>query len=233
MSGRTRTLPVGILLAALCLPAGIAASFGAGDEGLALIHGVIYRSDEATRLPGALVTAINVRTGRRYSSVHTGVNGAYEIAGLPPGTYDIAIDTPDDNLYVTDGLIDLHENQRLMLSLALKKNGGAVPGGPSRGESSQSFTDPGAVPFQPASTGPAPEGTSPTAPESGTSSSSKQEKKAEERRRKDEAKASAAAEAEETKPPKKSKKPPVGTKAKTGSGATATLRLAPAPSFLS
>ena len=210
MSRRTR-LPVWLLLAALCLPAGLVPSFGA-DEGLALIHGIIYRADEATRLPGALVTAINVRTGRRYSSVHTGTNGAYEIAGLPPGTYDIAIDTPDDNLYVTDGLIELHENQRLMLSLSLKKTGGAVPGGPSRGEATQSFTDPGAVPFQPGSTGMAPAGASPTEADPSKASSGKEKA---------------------AKPPKKSKKPAVGTKPKTGSGATATLRLDPAtPSFV-
>ncbi|HZN03247.1 MAG TPA: carboxypeptidase-like regulatory domain-containing protein [Candidatus Polarisedimenticolia bacterium] len=196
-----RATAFGILLAALSAPAGFAPLFGAENEG-ALIHGIIYRSDEATRLQGALVTAINVRTGRRYSSIHTGANGAYEIAGLPAGTYDIAIDTPDDNLYVTDGLIDLHENQRLMLSLSLKKSGGAVPGGPARGEPTQSFTDPGAVPptFAPGAATPLP----PAAEASGGKSDKKPEKK-----------------------PKK----PVGTKAKTGSGATATLRLEPASSF--
>jgi len=181
-----------IVAAALCAPAGLARPpLAANDEGLALIHGVIYRSDEVTRLPGAMVTAINVKTGRRYSSVYTGANGAYEIAGLPAGTYDIAIDTPDDHLYVTDGLIDLHENQRLMLSLSLKKNGGAVPGGPSQGEATQSFTDPGAVPAPDASGLEAP-----AAPEGPAKESSKKSKKP-------------------------SKKPKTGTKPSTGSGATA------------
>ena len=141
-----RILPVLLLLAASSVPAGSSALLrAAGDEGPAVIHGILYRADEVTRLSGALVTAINVRTGRRYSSVYTGANGAYEIAGLPAGTYDIAIDAPDENLYVTDGLIDLHENQRLLLSLSLKKKGGAAPGAPAQGGASQSFTDPGAV----------------------------------------------------------------------------------------
>jgi len=141
-----RILPVLLLIAASSVPAGSSALLRpAGDAGPAVIHGILYRADEVTRLSGALVTAINVRTGRRYSSVYTGANGAYEIAGLPAGTYDIAIDAPDENLYVTDGLIDLHENQRLLLSLSLKKKGGAAPGAPAQGGASQSFTDPGAV----------------------------------------------------------------------------------------
>jgi hypothetical protein len=193
-----------IVAAALCAPAGLARPpLAAGDEGLALIHGIIYRTDEVTRLPGAMVTAINVKTGRRYSSVLTGTNGAYEIAGLPAGTYDIAIDTPDDHLYVTDGLIELHENQRLMLSLSLKKNGGAVPGGPSQGEAMQSFTDPGAVPAPPVSPGLE----APAAPEGPAKDPSKKSSK------------TAAPKTPEEKKP--SKKPKTGTRPTTGSGATA------------
>lgn len=214
MIPRKPALPAWILLAALCAPAGAVPVFGAGGEGLGLIHGVIYRSDEATRLAGALVTAINVSTGRRYSSIHTGANGAYEIKGLPAGTYDIAIDTPDDNLYVTGSLIELHENQRLLLSLSLKKEGGAVPGSPSAGEAGREDGDPGTVPFQPASTGPAPAAEDLAAPDdkdSGKKNSGKKSSKE-------------PAAQEEAKPPKKSKK-------KTGSGATASLRVEPAPAF--
>ncbi|HYV20121.1 MAG TPA: carboxypeptidase-like regulatory domain-containing protein [Verrucomicrobiae bacterium] len=141
-----RVLPTLLLIAASIVAVGPAALLrAAGEEAPALIHGILYRADEVTRLQGAVVTAINVRTGRRYASVHTGANGAYEIAGLPAGTYDIAIDAPDENLYVTNGLIDLHENQRLLLSLSLKKKGGAAPGAPAQGGATQSFTDPGAV----------------------------------------------------------------------------------------
>jgi hypothetical protein len=141
-----RVLLVLCLFAVAMLPAGPSALLRAdGDGGPALIHGIIFRADEVTRLQGVLVTAINVRTGRRYTSVHTGANGAYEIAGLPAGTYDIAIDAPDEKLYVTDGLIELSENQQLLLSLSLKKKGGAAPGAPAQGGASQSFTDPGAV----------------------------------------------------------------------------------------
>lgn len=204
-----------IVAAALCAPAGLARPpLAAGDEGLALIHGIIYRSDEVTRLSGAMVTAINVKTGRRYSSVHTGTNGAYEIAGLPAGTYDIAIDTPDDHLYVTDGLLELHENQRLMLSLSLKKNGGAVPGGPSQGEATQSFTDPGAVTAPPVTSGLE----TPAAPEGPAKESSKKSSK------------TAAPKTPEEKK-KSSKKPKTGTRPSTGSGATARHDAGPDGSF--
>jgi len=202
-----RFLPALLLLAAFLVPSGPSAvSRAAGDEGPALIHGILYRADEVTRLSGALVTAINVRTGRRYSSVHTGANGAYEIAGLPAGTYDIAIDAPDENLYVTDGLIELRENQRLMLSLSLKKKGGAAPGAPAQGEASQSFTDPGAV-STPDSSLAAPGGAT-AAPEKATEPEGKKSKSS-------------------GRKPKKSSKP------SSGSGATARLALPGSPVSLS
>ncbi|HET8948637.1 MAG TPA: carboxypeptidase-like regulatory domain-containing protein [Candidatus Polarisedimenticolia bacterium] len=200
-----RILPALLLIAASFVPCGPSAVLrAAGEEGPALIHGILYRADEVTRLSGALVTAINVRTGRRYSSVHTGENGAYEIAGLPAGTYDIAIDAPDEHLYVTDGLIELHENQRLLLSLSLKKKGGAAPGAPAQGGATQSFTDPGAV-AEPDTSLAAPGTTA--APENGTTP--------------DEKKKSSKSSG------KKSKKS--GSKPSSGSGATAMLAT-PAPS---
>lgn len=190
-----RSFPLLLLLAVSFVPGGAdPVALAAGDEGPALIHGILYRADEVTRLSGALVTAINVRTGRRYSSVHTGANGAYEIAGLPAGTYDITIDAPDENLYVTDGLIELSENQRLLLSLSLKKKGSAAPGAPAQGGGTQSFTDPGAVP--------APD-TSLAVPGGATAAPEK------------------SAEPEGKKTGKKPKKS--GSKPSTGSGATARL----------
>jgi hypothetical protein len=134
---------VAVLGAALALPS--VPALAAASEGAGVIHGYVYRSDETTRLVGAQVAAINVTTGRRYLSARTGENGAYEIAGIPPGTYDIAIDTKDENIYVTDSLIDLNEKQRLTLSFALKPKGGTTPGAPASGGASMIFTDPHAV----------------------------------------------------------------------------------------
>lgn len=114
-------------------------------EGAAVVRGVLYREDETTRLPGAVVTAINVKTGRRYASQHTGDNGAYEIAGLPAGTYDLAIDVTEQ-VYVTETLIDLAEAQRLYLSFAIQQGGARKAESAPGGEAKMTFTDPSALP---------------------------------------------------------------------------------------
>ena len=124
------------------------------QEGLASIRGVLFRSDETTRIKGATVTAINTRTGRRYVSNFTGDNGAYEVKDLPAGTYDIAIES-SDRLYVTESLVDLAEKQRLYLSFSLQAKGAAAPGAAAgatpgsaaeTGQAKVTFTDPNAVP---------------------------------------------------------------------------------------
>jgi hypothetical protein len=114
--------------------------------GLGSIRGVIYRADDTTRVPGATVTAINVKTGRRYTSNFTGDNGAYEVTGLPAGTYDIAIDS-GDKVYLTDNLVDLAENQKLYLSYSV--TGGEPAGADTpvfKGGAKLTFTDPNSVP---------------------------------------------------------------------------------------
>jgi hypothetical protein len=130
-----------------------AAAEGAGEaartpahEGLGSIRGLLYKEDESARLIGATVTAINVQTGRRYVSNFTGDNGAYEVSGLPAGTYDIAIDAAG-KVFITDGLIDLAENQRLYLSYAVRAPSAADAEGPYfKGGAKLAFTDPNAVP---------------------------------------------------------------------------------------
>lgn len=114
--------------------------------GLGAIRGVIYRDDDTTRMMGVTVTAINVKTGRRYTSNFTGENGAYEVTGLPAGTYDVAIDS-GDKIYLTDNFVDLAENQRLYLSYSL--GGGTPTAGDTpifKGGAKLTFTDPNAVP---------------------------------------------------------------------------------------
>lgn len=114
--------------------------------GLGSIRGVIYRDDDTTRIMGASVTAINVKTGRRYTSNYTGDNGAYEVTGLPAGTYDVAIEV-GDKVYVTDNLVELAESQRLYLSYSV--GGGTQTAADTpvfKGGAKLTFTDPNAVP---------------------------------------------------------------------------------------
>jgi hypothetical protein len=146
--GRFRRGTGAALLALLVLPpfAGVSS---AATASAGAIRGVLYKADETTRLAAATVTAINVKTGRRYVSNHTGDNGAYEITSLPAGTYDIAIDVAE-RVFVTDNLIDLAENQRLYLSFAVMPKATAAPGATeptdAKGEAKMTFTDPSAVP---------------------------------------------------------------------------------------
>lgn len=84
-----------------------------------MIRGFLLQDDQATRIPGATVTAIDIRTGTRYPSNITGDNGAYEILNLPPGTYDLGIEVAGA-VYVTDSLVEVAEGQRVTLSFALQ-----------------------------------------------------------------------------------------------------------------
>lgn len=84
-----------------------------------LIRGFLLQDDEVTRISGAKVTAINVRTGEKYVSNITGENGAYEITGLPPATYDIGIEVAGA-VYVTDSLVEVAAGQKVTLSFGLQ-----------------------------------------------------------------------------------------------------------------
>ena len=84
------------------------AARAAGEEevGRGSIHGTLFQPDEKATLAGAKVTAINVRTGKQYTSNVTTDNGNYDINGLPAGSYDIVIEA-GGNLFVADHLQDL------------------------------------------------------------------------------------------------------------------------------
>ena len=146
--------PAAVVLSVALAPAAHAKDKGKESDaartpapaGLGAIRGVIYRGDDTTRVMGATVTAINVNTGRRYTSNFTGENGAYEVIGLPAGTYDIAIDS-GETIYVPDSLVELAESQRLYLSYSV--SGSAPAGGDTpvfKGGAKLTFTDPNAVP---------------------------------------------------------------------------------------
>jgi hypothetical protein len=138
--------PAGLLPAAFAADKEKDAAITPAPAGLGAIRGVVYRDDDTTRVTGATVTAINVKTGRRYTSNFTGENGAYEVTGLPAGTYDVAIDS-GSTVYVTDNLVELAESQRLYLSYAV--SGGTPTGADTpifKGGAKLTFTDPNSVP---------------------------------------------------------------------------------------
>jgi len=83
------------------------------------VRGFLLQNDEATRIAGAKVTVIDVRTGDRHTSNITGDNGAFEISGLPAGTYDLGIEVAGA-VYVTDSLVEVGEGQMVTLSFTLQ-----------------------------------------------------------------------------------------------------------------
>jgi len=93
----------------------------AGDEevGHGSIHGTLYQSDEKASLAGGKVTAINVRTGTRYTSEETTDNGNYDIRGLPAGTYDVVIEV-GGNLFVADHIQDVGPGESVSKSYSLQ-----------------------------------------------------------------------------------------------------------------
>jgi len=89
------------------------------ETGHGSIRGTIYQTDESTRLAGAKVTAINVRTGSQYASRVTSDNGDFEVEGLPAGTYDLVIEV-GGNVFVADHILDLGPGESLSKSYSVQ-----------------------------------------------------------------------------------------------------------------
>ncbi|PYS96028.1 MAG: hypothetical protein DMF50_06395 [Acidobacteria bacterium] len=116
---RARPVVALILASGLALGPGLARPAAAQEQGRGAIRGVLYEADGRTRLSGAKVTAVNVKTGKQYVSTLTGDNGAYEVTQLPGGTYDVVIDS-GGTLFVADNLVDLGQSQSISLSFAVQ-----------------------------------------------------------------------------------------------------------------
>jgi len=114
-------LALSICLASVPALTTFRAAQAAGDEevGHGSIHGTLYQSDEKAQLAGAKVTAINVRTGAKYSSNETTDNGNYDINGLPAGTYDVVIEV-GGNLFVADHIQDVGPGESVSKSYSLQ-----------------------------------------------------------------------------------------------------------------
>ncbi len=124
------------------------------------IRGTLYETDGTTALAGAMVMAINVRTGKQYGSELTMKNGDYLVDGLPAGTYDLAV-VVGGNLFVVDNVTDLSPNESVARSFAVqpqrpanrslarmqKPKGSATPvgGSPSAPASSNFWKTPGGI----------------------------------------------------------------------------------------
>ena len=82
----TRSL-LSLVLCAWLLPA------AASAQTSGTINGTVTASQGGGVLPTATVRVKNTATGVSYST-QSAANGAYTLAGLPPGTYDMSVDPP-------------------------------------------------------------------------------------------------------------------------------------------
>ena len=107
----------------LCGPSFTAARAAQGmskeDVGRGSIHGTLYEPDEKAPLADAKVTAINVKTGKQYTSNVTTQNGNYDINGLPAGTYDVVIEVAG-GVFVTDHIIDVGAGEGVSKSYSVQ-----------------------------------------------------------------------------------------------------------------
>jgi len=89
------------------------------ETGRGSLHGTLYQPDEKGALAGAKVTAINVRSGKAYTSNVTTENGNYDIDRLPAGTYDVVIEI-GGNIFVTDRIIDVGPGESVSKSYSVQ-----------------------------------------------------------------------------------------------------------------
>ena len=58
------------------------------------IDGRVFSRDSGSVLEGAVVLAVNQGTDSIYESTPTGNAGDFELTGLPPGSYSLAVEVP-------------------------------------------------------------------------------------------------------------------------------------------
>jgi len=103
------------------------ASSGGAQASFAEIRGNILAADGLTAISGATVKAANLDTRTIYSSAITTQDGSYKLAGLPAGSYDLAVETPQ-GLFVADHLVAANAGKSTLVSLALKPESRDVQG---------------------------------------------------------------------------------------------------------
>ncbi|HEY3176809.1 MAG TPA: carboxypeptidase-like regulatory domain-containing protein [Candidatus Polarisedimenticolia bacterium] len=84
------------------------------------IGGLVLLPDGLTPVSGVSVKAANVDTEQIYASASTGQDGIYRLSGLPAGTYDLAVESPE-GLYAADTLVQAIPGKRVIVSLAINK----------------------------------------------------------------------------------------------------------------
>jgi hypothetical protein len=83
------------------------------------IRGNVFGADGLTAIPGVTVKAAHMETQRVYTSDSTGADGVYRFRDLPPGSYDLAVQTAQ-GLFAADALVEAKAGRRTTVSLAIR-----------------------------------------------------------------------------------------------------------------
>ncbi len=103
---------------ALVLPAARPAVAQAAAKADRILEGRIMGED-GKAIQKAVVKVRNLDTGEEFSSAPTGANGSYKFSKLPPGLYEVAVQT-ERGMYLGNRTVDLANKQAQSYSFALK-----------------------------------------------------------------------------------------------------------------
>ena len=151
------------VLAALSLPvASFAPALAAEGDAVAdrTLEGKIL-SDDGQAIQGAKVKVRNLDTGEEFTSAPTGANGSYKLDNLPPGRYEIAVQT-EAGVFLGNRTVDLVNQTSQTYSFSLKN----VPPEQALEEARRAREEDEGVPPAPPPTGRPPTGAAAGAPTS-------------------------------------------------------------------
>ena len=115
---------VALMVVAALVVYGPVASAASSPTATVEIQGAVMASDGMTAVEGAVVRAAHMETRTVYESAPTSTNGAYSLANLPAGSYDLAIET-SDGIFISDAFLQPEPGKKMVVFFALQPADGS------------------------------------------------------------------------------------------------------------
>jgi hypothetical protein len=107
-----------LLLPTIAQQAALAQYTQPGIRGTAKLSGKLVDT-EGRKLRGARVLAYHLSSAALYTSETTGGDGKYRITDMVHGYYDVAVETPDGEIYLADRVVNMPPSGSLAAILTL------------------------------------------------------------------------------------------------------------------